>query len=43
MRHIQPRLKPFFPYEPVPWTLILGKRPFVESGRHQRFVTPEVH
>ena len=43
MRHIQPHLKPLLPHEPVPWTFVLGKRPFVESSRHQRLIAPEVY
>ena len=43
MGNVQPCLKPLLPHEPVPWTLVPGKRPFVESGRHQGLVAAEIH
>ena len=43
MGHGETCLKAFFPYEPVGRAYVLGERPFVQPGGHQRFVTTEVY
>ena len=43
MSHVQPCLQPLLPHEPVLWAFIVGRRPFVESGRHQGLIAAEVH
>ena len=36
-------LKALFAYQPVGRAFVLGERPFVQPGSHERFVTPKVY